>query len=104
MENERQLSGFEKAGAGCSRGACGLSCDLTSLSPAVTGIILSRRYCFLLLTFWQMLVTAGLLALRATGTAGSLALVVGEEDNFISFKMDVTRHPPTTFQQQPQLP
>lgn len=33
---ERQLSGFENAGAGCSRGACGLSCDLTSLSPAVT--------------------------------------------------------------------
>jgi len=33
---ERPLSGFERAGAGCSRGACGLSCDLTSLSPAVT--------------------------------------------------------------------
>lgn len=32
----RQLSGFEKAGARCSRGPCGLSCDLTSLSPAVT--------------------------------------------------------------------
>lgn len=33
---ERQLSGFEKAGARCSRGACGLSCNLPSLSPAVT--------------------------------------------------------------------
>lgn len=30
---ERQLSGFEKAGARCSRAACGLSCDLPRTVP-----------------------------------------------------------------------